>query len=291
MALGFFAAFSVLFLTAVPAVRLGAEDSDRGAEPCFVRVLRPGGWAIPPHGRAIRRGPFRHPGMPTGVTFTEFATDLKGVFTIPRYYIENRTLVLGDMECRADSVIRFEARGKTFAFLVAARGADIASAADVWWLDRDGDGAFSEFQWNPDFARLPEWVMKRLGAAGSATLGPSPAPQCGGDAFPPSASDHIVVELEPVFRVRKVEGTITSEAGEWPDATTVVIQLHPSGQISAVQETRTTPQGAFAMGDVAPGTYCFKATASGWQSVVGTIVVSRDADPASQVSFEMPLGR
>jgi len=41
---------------------------------------------------------------------------------------------------------------------------------------------------------------------------------------------------------------------------------------------------------VPPGEYCFKATVDGWQSVVGVIVVTKSADPAARVSFEMLLG-
>jgi hypothetical protein len=57
-----------------------------------------------------------------------------------------------------------------------------------------------------------------------------------------------------------------------------------------LRQVKADSQGALKVPDVPPGEYCFKATVDGWQSVVGLIVVTQAADPASRVGFEMLLG-
>ena len=79
---------------------------------------------------------------------------------LPRYYVEDGRLVLRQLRCRFENPVRLEIQGRPFAFLASALGLDVASAGDVWWVDRDGDGTFEEFQWiSGAQPRMPEWVM------------------------------------------------------------------------------------------------------------------------------------
>jgi hypothetical protein len=50
------------------------------------------------------------------------------------------------------------------------------------------------------------------------------------------------------------------------------------------------PSGQFQIRGVPDGEYFFKATAIGWQSVIGTIIVSKDAALKQQINLYMALG-
>jgi len=131
-----------------------------------------------------------------------------------------------------------------------------------------------------------------LGGASAAISADVNAPKsthCAIETFTKSPSEHTVVELEKPLRVRSVEGVITSQGGGWPEGVVVLFELR-STRGAEVRHVRTDHQGAFKVPDVPPGEYCFKATADGWQSAVGAIVVTKAADPAARVSFEMLLG-
>jgi hypothetical protein len=126
-------------------------------------------------------------------------------------------------------------------------------------------------------------------ARGADANAPKP-PHCGIDGFTTSPSEHIVVELEKALHVRSVEGVITSQSGGWPEGTFVTFELRPTRGAGKLRQVKANSRGSFKMPDMPPGEYCFKATADGWQSVVGVIVVTKTADPAARVSFEMLLG-
>jgi len=126
--------------------------------------------------------------------------------------------------------------------------------------------------------------------ATGAESSPPKKSRCGIEGFTKSPSEHIVVELDQPLRVKTVEGVITSRGGDWPDGTFVLFELRPTRGQGTLRQAKTDGRGAFKIPGVPPGEYCFKATADGWQSVVGVIVVTKEADPASRVSFEMLLG-
>jgi len=91
--------------------------------------------------------------------------------------------------------------------------------------------------------------------------------------------------------VRTLEGIVTSQAGDWPDGVSVLFEIRPRADASkGPKGVRADRRGYFKMSGVPAGEYCFKATAEGWQSVTGVIVVSPTADPASRVNFQMLLG-
>jgi hypothetical protein len=135
-----------------------------------------------------------------------------------------------------------------------------------------------------------------LAGSCTATLGrgaeptPPKKPSCGIEGFTKSPSEHIIVELDQPFRVRSVEGVIKGQGGDWPEGVSVLFELRPTRGESKLKHANTDGRGSFKIPAVPAGEYCFKATADGWQSVVGVIVVSQDADPANTVTFEMPLG-
>jgi hypothetical protein len=69
---------------------------------------------------------------------------------------------------------------------------------------------------------------------------PSKKSPCGIEGFTKSPSEHIVVELDRPLRVRTVEGTITSQGGEWPEGTFVLFELRPNGK-GKLRKMKTVP--------------------------------------------------
>jgi hypothetical protein len=102
------------------------------------------------------------------------------------------------------------------------------------------------------------------------------------------ASDHILVEIQENFIVRKVRGRIISESGEWPPGG-VLFELKGLNQ-EEIESTYSDTDGFFSMPKVKKGTYCFKASIEGWQSVMGIVVVDERDAKAAAIDFEMLLG-
>jgi hypothetical protein len=124
----------------------------------------------------------------------------------------------------------------------------------------------------------------------SSPSGSTKESHCDFESFTKSASEHIVVDLDKPFRVRSVEGVIASQGGDWPDATFVTFEIRRADGTGETRSAKTDSRGFFNLPGVPTGRYCFKATVDGWQSVMGVLIVTQDADPGSRVAFEMPLG-
>jgi hypothetical protein len=101
-----------------------------------------------------------------------------------------------------------------------------------------------------------------------------------------SPTEHIIVELPEPLNVRSVGGSILDPHRDGlPD---VVFEIRDeSGTIRAgVSDSH----GRFHMRGVPNGTYRFKATKNGFQSIVGTIVVTKRASRKTTVALQMNLG-
>jgi len=86
--------------------------------------------------------------------------------------------------------------------------------------------------------------------------------------------------------VRSIRGVIKIPDGEpLPE---VIIEIRDgAGNVRGVQ---TKERGEFRMPNVAIGTYDFKFTKNGFQSIVGTIEVSKSAPRRIRIALEMKLG-
>jgi Carboxypeptidase regulatory-like domain len=107
--------------------------------------------------------------------------------------------------------------------------------------------------------------------------------------FAKSPTEHIIVETKDPIVLREVQGVVRSGGGEWPENIEIVFEIRAQTPRAAIRTVLTDPRGRFHMSHVPAGTYSFKATANGWQSVVGTIIVSRGAK-ANQIDLVMPVG-
>ena len=68
----------------------------------------------------------------------------------------------------------------------------------------------------------------------------------------------------------------------------VVVEIRD--ETGRIRGTRTNRKGTFKLSGVPKGTYKFKVTMNGFQSVVGNIVVSKKANESDQMKIVMKLG-
>jgi hypothetical protein len=104
--------------------------------------------------------------------------------------------------------------------------------------------------------------------------------------FTKSRSETIICRLSDPIGVRSVQGVITLKSTPLEG---VLFEIR-SGEHERIWAAKTNAQGHFKIRFISPGTYAFKATLDGFQSVVGTIIVSDKAGKKSVISIEMPLG-
>lgn len=113
---------------------------------------------------------------------------------------------------------------------------------------------------------------------------------CGPEkGFLRSSTEHITVEVEEPFEVRSVAGRITRAVGDLGPLEGVAFEIRGPGDSEKVQGTLTDRKGNFRLRAI-EGTYRFKATMDGFQSIVGTITVSKRASRSSRIDLAMRVG-
>jgi hypothetical protein len=154
---------TVLFLVCMLSSALLTQQTEKpNPSSCFRVLVKPNGWTIPQHSaKPLRTGPFKDVEL-SNLSFSTYS--VRRTFFLPHYYVEDGALNLVSLRFRTGELKRLEVAGKPFAFLAAVRGVDVGTVGSVWWVDRDGNGSFSEFSWNPDFSKVPEWVKQRANA-------------------------------------------------------------------------------------------------------------------------------
>ena len=114
--------------------------------------------------------------------------------------------------------------------------------------------------------------------------------RCGLDGFTPNPIEHIVDDVDAPIHVSQVRGSIRSAGGAWPRDVEVLFEIRGPGEATRIWSARADEQGRFVIRDVPAGTYCFRAMAVGWQSVVGRVVVGQGAPPNQMVSLTLRPG-
>ena len=105
--------------------------------------------------------------------------------------------------------------------------------------------------------------------------------------FTASRVEMIIIELEKPFEVRAAQGVVVDQSGyPLPEA---LIELR-SDSSGVIVGTKTNSKGSFRFRSLSDGTYTFKATKDGWQSVTGKIIVSKRAGRKSAIRMQMPVG-
>jgi hypothetical protein len=113
---------------------------------------------------------------------------------------------------------------------------------------------------------------------------------CGLERFTQSEDEHIINQIQQPFRVRKIKGRITSETGDWPEGIQILISIRSIDRYSKVIKSFADKNGFFEIENLKKGKYCFKVTVNGWQSVVGTVIFTKDVDPNYEINVQMQLG-
>jgi hypothetical protein len=96
-----------------------------------------------------------------------------------------------------------------------------------------------------------------------------------------------LVILPDPFKVREAKGVVLLPGSKEPNPNVLVEFRDTQGKIAA---TKTDSRGRFQFRHLKVGTYMFKTTLSGFQSVIGTVVLDKTVKNHDVVSLEMPLG-
>lgn len=107
--------------------------------------------------------------------------------------------------------------------------------------------------------------------------------------FTRSPTERIINEIDQPFVVRTVAGMITLPFGDGPIAG-VLFEIQGPDTDRTIRQCKTDDKGRFKMGRVPEGTYRFKATLGGFQSEMGTIIISKKALGTNGIKIAMPVG-
>jgi hypothetical protein len=108
--------------------------------------------------------------------------------------------------------------------------------------------------------------------------------------FTSSPTEHVIVSLSEPFIVRNISGSVIEKGGFHEPLPDVLIEVRAIGGSRDVMQTKTDRSGKFRVQKSKQGTYEFKATRNGFQSVTGRIIVSDSAPPDGLIRLEMRLG-
>jgi Carboxypeptidase regulatory-like domain len=108
--------------------------------------------------------------------------------------------------------------------------------------------------------------------------------------FTKSPTEHVLKVVEQPFTVRSIRGVIEFRNGSLEPLKNVLLEIQGPATDKRLRQTTSDEHGRFKMSHVPIGTYKFKATLTGYQSSVGTIIVSKNANETSTIRIEMLIG-
>ena len=108
--------------------------------------------------------------------------------------------------------------------------------------------------------------------------------------FTKSRTEHIINQIDQPFTVRSVAGVISRKQGDQGPLPDVLFEIQGTGTDRKIKRAKTNQYGRFKIEHVPVGTYKFKATLDGFQSVMGTVTVSKKAEGTADVKIEMSVG-
>jgi hypothetical protein len=107
--------------------------------------------------------------------------------------------------------------------------------------------------------------------------------------FTKSPTEHIISRLDEPITVYSVRGKIIVKGNDDP-LTEVVFEIRRPGSFERIRAAKSGHDGRFNIAHVPEGTYSFKATKDGFQSVVGTLIVSKKANRQKAIEIALPIG-
>ena len=108
--------------------------------------------------------------------------------------------------------------------------------------------------------------------------------------FARSSTEHQIVVMEKPFLVRSVEGVIGFQNKPGERLGDVLFEIEGPGALKIIRRATTDKDGRFKISRVPQGTYRFKTTRDGFNSTVGTVVVSRKAQRDDRIRIEVAVG-
>jgi hypothetical protein len=100
------------------------------------------------------------------------------------------------------------------------------------------------------------------------------------------ANGTLIDEPDKPFTLRAVRGVVLDASGAEMDG--VVVEIRD--EAGRIRGTKTNSKGTFKLSGVSKGTYKFKVTMNGFQSVVGNIIISKKANKTDQMKIAMKVG-
>lgn len=94
-----------------------------------------------------------------------------------------------------------------------------------------------------------------------------------------------------MLRVRQVRGRITNDVGGWPEGIRVAFQIFGPATRPLLHTVTAAADGAFVIEGLAPGEYCFEASADGWNPVEGLLEVSSKPPKGATIELSLPLAQ
>ena len=108
--------------------------------------------------------------------------------------------------------------------------------------------------------------------------------------FTKSPTEHIINRIDRPFVVRSLHGVISRSEGHREPLRNVLFEIEGPGAKQKIRRTTTDKHGRFEIGHVPAGNYAFKATLDGFQSVMGSITISKKAATRSEIRLKMRVG-
>jgi hypothetical protein len=104
--------------------------------------------------------------------------------------------------------------------------------------------------------------------------------------FIKSPTEHAIVELPDAIDVRSIQGSMKDPHND----ALFDVSFEIRDETGTIRTGVSNSKGRFNIRGVPKGTYRFKATKDGFQSIVGTVVVNKTAPKNNTITLQLQLG-
>ncbi len=106
--------------------------------------------------------------------------------------------------------------------------------------------------------------------------------------FTESPTEHIINRYDGVIETRVFEGSVIDSSGA--PMRSAVVEVRGPGTSERIKATMTNKGGNFRIGRLSEGSYIFKITRDGFQSVVGQLKIKPGSGGKAPIRFELRFG-
>ena len=108
--------------------------------------------------------------------------------------------------------------------------------------------------------------------------------------FTKSPTEGEIVRLDEPVTLRRMTGTVVRSVGDESPLEGRLVEVRALNGSEVIGAAKTDSQGRFHIDGIHPGTYVFKVTTLGFQSVVGTVVISEKARKSNVLALRQKPG-